>query len=92
MVGNLADLRYLVHPPVHNDGWAVGGEDELYVGVQVHDEVDEAFLPVDVQADLRLVHKEHVVLVVFHQYGEQYGKDLLLTAGELVGDECLADL
>ena len=70
----------------------MGGQDDLAVGVQLRDQVDEPFLPFDVQAHLRLVHEEHIGQVVFHQDGEQDDQHLLLAAGELIGEEHLANL
>ena len=70
----------------------MGGEDNLYVGVELEDEVYELLLPVYVQAHLGLVHEQHVGLVVLDQHGEQDGEYLLLAAGQLVGQQCLAYL
>lgn len=70
----------------------MGGQDDLHVRVQFQHQVDESFLPLDVQRHLGLVHEEHVGLAVFHEHGEQDGQHLLLAAGELVGHQCLADL
>ena len=70
----------------------MGGQDDLHVRVQFQHQVDESFLPLDVQRHLGLVHEEHVGLAVFHEHGEQDGKHLFLAAGELVGHQCLADL
>ena len=58
----------------------MGGEDNLHVGVQLHDEVDELLLPFNVQAYLRLVHEQHVGQLVLHQHGEQDDQHLLLAA------------
>ena len=44
------------------------------------------------QTDLRLVHKQHIGLVVLHQHSEQDGQHLLLTARQLVGHQRLANL
>ena len=90
--GDVADLGDFVHPSVHDHGGGVGGEDDLHVGVEAEDEVDELLLPFHVQAHLGLVHEEHIVFLVFHEHGEQDDEDLLLTTGELVGQERLADL
>ena len=70
----------------------MGGKDNLHIGIELQDEVDESLLPVDVQAHFRLVHEEHVGLPVFHQDGEHDGQHLLLAARQLIGHERFANL
>ena len=82
----------MVHPTVHDDGRRVGGEDDLHVLVEVHNQVDELFLPFNVQAHFRFVHKKDVGQVVLHQYGEQDSENLLFSARKLVGQQGLAHL
>lgn len=82
----------LVGPSVHDDSRRVGGEDDLHVGVEAENHVDELLLPVDMEAHLRLVHEEYIRLLVFDEHGEQDGQHLLLAAGELVGGEPFAYL
>ena len=70
----------------------MGGEDNLHVGVQAFYHLDEALLPVDMQAHLGLVHEEHIGAVVLDEHGQQDDQHLFLAAGELVGRELLAYL
>ena len=70
----------------------MGGEDDLYIGVEFEYQVDEPLLPFDVEAHLGLVHEEHVVLPVLDEHGKQDDQHLLLAAGELIRHERLADL
>ena len=74
----------MVNPAIHDDSRAVGREDNLHIRVQLKDKVDEPFLPVDMQANLRLIHKKDIVLVVLDEHGKQNGKNLLLTTRQLI--------
>ena len=76
---NIAHLCYLVKPPVHDYCRRVGSENNLHVWIHLRDKINQPFLPFYMQAYLRLVHKEHIGLLVFHQHREQDGQDLLLT-------------
>ena len=70
----------------------MGSENNLYVGVQLYNEVNKPLLPLNVQRHLGLVHEEHVGLPVLHQDGQQNGQHLLLTRRQLVGHQRLANL
>ena len=59
----------------------MGGQNDLNIGVQLKNQVYETFLPVNVQTHFWLIHEEHIVLIVFHQYGKQDDKPLLFSAG-----------
>ena len=63
----------------------MGGEDDLGIRVELPYQVDETLLPVDVERDFGFIHQQGIWFSVLHQYGQQDGKHLLLTAGELVG-------
>ena len=88
----VAHFRHSVCPAVHDHRRRVCGKDNLDVGVQFEDEVDETLLPVYMQTHLGLVHKEDVGLVVFHKHRHQYHEHLFLAAGELVGSKYLTYL
>ena len=60
--------------------------------IQFQDEVDESFLPLDMQRNLRLIQKQHVILIVLHQYRQQHHKHLLLTTRQLIGHQRLTNL
>ena len=70
----------------------MGGQNNLHPRVQLHYQVDEPFLPLYVQAHLRLVHEEHVGLLVFHKHRQQDGQHLLLATRQLVGHQRLTHL
>lgn len=78
---NILYLRYRIQPAFHNDSGRVGGEDKLYIGVQVAYHTDEFLLPFDMQRGFRLVHKEHAVAAVAHEDGKQDNQHLLLAGG-----------
>ena len=70
----------------------MGGQDDLHIGVQFHAEVYQALLPLDMQRHLRLVHKEHVRLIVLHEHCQQDGQHLLLATRQLIGHQRLTNL
>lgn len=88
MVLLIADFFYFGHvanPSVHDESGRMGGKDDLYIGIELADEVDELLLPVDVERDFGLVHEKGVWLSVLYQYSEEDGEHLLLSARKLVG-------
>lgn len=52
----------------------------MRVGIELPHHADEAFLPLEVQTGLRLVHKEYVGLAVLGEDGEEDEEHLLLAA------------
>lgn len=48
----------------------MGGKDDLNIRIELENEIDELLLPFYVQTNLGLIHKKHVVLIVFHQNGQ----------------------
>ena len=84
------DVCDVVAPSVHDDGWAVCGEYDLYVWVEVCEDVEQALLPFYVEADFWFVHEEDAGAFVLYEYSEQYDEHLFFYAGEVVGWYCLA--
>ena len=82
----------MVHPAIHDHGRTVGGDDELHVGIELQNEVDELLLPFKVQAHLGLIHEQHIGELVFHQHGEQNHQHLFFTTRELIGQQHFAHL
>src|SRR5574344_126316 len=62
----------------------MGSEDDLNIGIELEDDLDKSFLPFYVQTYFRFIHKENIMLVILYQYGEQYGKHLLLATRQLI--------
>ena len=82
----------MIHPSVHDDGRTVGGENDLYVGIKLENEVDELFLPFHMHTHFGLVHKQDVGLVVLDQHGEKDRQYLFLSTRQLIGEQFLAHL
>ena len=70
----------------------MGSQYDLHAGIQFHYQVDEPFLPLDVQAHLGFVHEQHVGLSVLHEHRQQDCQHLLFAAAQLVGHQSLANL
>ena len=70
----------------------MGGQNDLHIRIQLQTEINQAFLPLDVERYLWLIHKEHIWLVILYQHREQDGKYLLLTTRQLIRHQCLTDL
>ena len=70
----------------------MGGENDLHVGVELEHHVDEALLPLEVEARLGFIHEEDVRLAVLCEGCEQDDEHLLLATGEFVGRELLSEL
>ena len=70
----------------------MGGEDNLYIGIEQENHVYELLLPIDMQAHLRLVHKKDIMLVVLDEHSEQYGEHLLFATRKLVRHQHLTNL
>ena len=70
----------------------MGGENDLNIGVKREDQFDKTLLPFHMETHLRLVHEEDIRQVVLHEDGKEDGEHLLLTAGELIRHERLANL
>ena len=58
---------------------------DLCLGIKVKNHLYQALLPFYVQGNLGLVHKQGERLTVLYQYGQEYDKNLFLSAGQLVG-------
>ena len=84
MVCNLGN--YIIHisntvaPTVHYDRGAVCGQYNLAVWVQASDKRNQALLPLNVQTDLRLIHKQNIRLLVLNQNRKQYDENAKTTA------------
>ena len=59
------------------------------MGVEASDKRNQALLPLDVKAHLRLVHNQGIGLAVLNQHGQQNHKHLLLSRRQLIGGQYL---
>ena len=78
--GNVAHFGHGILPTVHDECWRVGGEHNLCIGVEFAHKADEVLLPLKVQTGFGLVHKQHIVLLVLGEHGEQNEQYLLFAA------------
>ena len=70
----------------------MGSQDNLHIRIQLQAEVYQPLLPLHVERHLRLVHKEHVRLIILHQHRQQDNQDLLLTARQAIRQQHLTYL
>ena len=70
----------------------MGGQHDLHVRIQFDTQVDEPFLPLDMQTHLGLVHKQHVGQIILYEHRQQDGQYLFLAARQLIRHQRLTDL
>ena len=75
---------YHIGPSLHDHGWRMSGEDDLHVRIQIADNGNKPLLPFYMKRYFRFVHKEHVMVVILYQNGQENDQHLLFAGRELV--------